>query len=217
MEPTNNGWITFVSKFIIESEKLAGITPSSDEEVARDITWQRSEGVYHGHVGALLRLGGLVTITNHYVSGPLICEINKLIAVEGFVDGTSPQSPKTEVSERIESVLGAIRWFARVQWWQENLRFGKEPMEKVCDVANFYYDFVRAKPFASANGRTARALAYFLLLQGAVNPFIFYETGRASHDASLSEPTARQTIDYFLWEWRLQNSNTSPHGCRHLQ
>lgn len=47
--------------------------------------------------------------------------------------------------------------------------------ENVKRIADFHFDFEAIHPFADGNGRTGRALAYYMLRYARIEPFIFGE------------------------------------------
>ncbi|MBI5733116.1 Fic family protein [Candidatus Jorgensenbacteria bacterium] len=66
------------------------------------------------------------------------------------------------------------QWFRRAHLWQERAaRFSRE--ENVRSIADLHFDFEEIHPFADGNGRTGRALAYYMLQYAGIKPFIFWE------------------------------------------
>jgi len=59
-----------------------------------------------------------------------------------------------------------------IREWKKNI--GNMDLEqKICGIADFHFFFEQIHPFADGNGRTGRALVWYLLKYSGLQPFIF--------------------------------------------
>lgn len=74
--------------------------------------------------------------------------------------------PSVVVPEEMSELINkAVSWQDGARWFQPdyNLHF----------VADWHFKFLILHPFADGNGRTARALAYYMMRWAGLKPFIF--------------------------------------------
>ncbi|MDP3954524.1 MAG: Fic family protein [bacterium] len=172
--------------FILESDAIENIFSDPDYVVRRVVQKQQK-----GHIGALLALEILANDPqNNYVDKNLVCNIQKLIVEEQSEKGQRMlqqdqvgQYRKISVwivhegekiflvpPEEIENKMAAL--LAWTRWLQENARFSSEETN-IARIASFHYRFLLIHPFADGNGRTARALTYYLMQSSCIVPFVF--------------------------------------------
>ena len=194
-----------LAEFIYESEAIEGIQDDPDALMKQvQARVQRMKKLGHqdnwgqGHIGAMLMLESLSRVAgNQYLDKKLICDVQALITAEQHKKPGGHELPKEWIGEYrsvnvsvggrkcpepelvpglMEKLLNGRRFI----WWQENARF-QAPEKNIAEIADFHFKFLMIHPFVDGNGRTARALAYFLL---RANPphkqFIF--TDRDKHE-----------------------------------
>jgi Fic family protein len=183
-----------LAEFIAESDAIEGIY-DDPELLMRQILARKKDG----HVGALLMLEVLVQSplnNGGYVTKELICKLQGLITAEqqkkfgGFK--LSPKlvgkyrpcnilvADKTDFPsfEEVPSIMGEL--IKRIEFWQSNARF--YPWDNnVKSIARFHFQFEGIHPFGDGNGRTGRALVYYLMRWAGLRPFIF--TNRDKHES----------------------------------
>ena len=182
----------FLAEFIYESDAIENIRDDIDL-----LERQIAEGKYDGHVGAMLLLESLAQKGNgsSLVDEKLVCRIQRLITAEQHlkpggkklqkeligkyrrinvsVGGRNCPSPKL-VPASMDFLLEEIRK------WQKGVR-NCNSRHEICTLAGFHFIFERIHPFADGNGRTGRALVWYLFKCAGIKPFIFtnrdkYET-----------------------------------------
>ncbi len=181
----------FLAEFIRESDAIEGIT-DDPESLERQI----AEGKYDGHVGAMLLLESLERGSgDSLIDEGLVCQIQGLITAEQHLKPGGQELPREWIG-RYRSVnvsvggrkcpdhrsVPALMDFLlkEVRKWQRNI-MNRIPGRIICTVADFHLVFERIHPFADGNGRTGRALVWYLFRCAGIKPFIFtncdkYET-----------------------------------------
>lgn len=102
------------------------------------------------------------------------------------------------VPRRMEGLIHDMR-----EWQTRRLR-DTSPSEAIRTVARFHHCFLRIHPFADGNGRTARALTYYLYRFAGLQPFIFTATDK--HNTYYRCFSGAETVsieNYFLERSRL--------------
>lgn len=182
--------IRFLTNFIVESDAIEGI--QADQQLVK--TQLLEEGINNGHVGALLLLEVLAQ-DKEVISENIICKIQGLITSEQH---TKPGGPKLKpeyigqyrlvdvsIGGRIApspSLVPSLMksWTSCLVAWQKN-NPNNPTAESLSSIAKFHYLYEQIHPFVDGNGRSGRALAYYLLCYSGIKPFIFsnsdkYET-----------------------------------------
>lgn len=178
--------IDFLTQFVVESDAIERIY--ADPELVRS---QLRERYCAGHVGAILLLETAVQ-KRRPLSQKLICQVQGLITAEQHTkrggETLSPEwigtyrrinvaiggrvaPPKSSVPARMRS------WFSGVTVWQK--RYSRYTSAiNLKKIAVFHYDYERIHPFADGNGRSGRALVYYLMQYCGLNSFIFTASDR---------------------------------------
>lgn len=173
----------FLAGFIYESDAIEGIR--DDLELLKR---QIAEDRYDGHVGAMLLLESLARSEVGYsVDKKLVCRIQGLITAEQHQKPGGPRLPREWIGEyrrinvsvggkrcpdpaHINEAMGAL--LKEICQWQERVKT-QSLEENIRNVADFHFRFERVHPFADGNGRTGRALVWYLLKYAGIKPFIF--------------------------------------------
>lgn len=208
----NQQLLKFLTNFIIESDAIEGIR--ADPQLVKV---QLEERMDKGHVGALILL-------ESWAQSKKIISESMVRQIQGFI--TAEQHTKLGGSKLQQKYIGQYRsvnlsiggrlapspvlvpslmqsWISRLVSWQEwNL---DTTVESLCSIARFHYEYEHIHPFADGNGRSGRALVYYLLRYSAINPFIFsnsdkYNTYYRCFDDS--EAMCR----YFIQKSKIQKS-----------
>ncbi|MBI1999094.1 MAG: Fic family protein [Parcubacteria group bacterium] len=173
--------IDFFTRFIVESDALEGI--QADPGLVRS---QLEKKYQKGHVGALLFLE-MAAEKRKILNKNLVCRTQGLITAEQH---TKPGGPKlryewigryrlinVSVGGRMSPTPGLIPslmlvWIAKVVAWQKE-SFRHTPAMNLRRIAIFHYEYEHIHPFVDGNGRSGRALVYYLMRYCGVNPFVF--------------------------------------------
>lgn len=182
--------ILFLARFIVESDAIENITADSQlVENQLKARWRE------GHVGAMLLLESLAWKKNKFLSKNIVCRAQGLITAEQHTKpGGDKLKPEWIGKFRLINVSIGGRlcpdpnfvptlmksWVFRVITWQkEHSQYS--PAVNLQQIAIFHYEYEHIHPFADGNGRSGRALVYYLMRYCGLNPFIFtsndkYET-----------------------------------------
>jgi hypothetical protein len=179
----------FLARFIYESDAI--------EEIRDDIGLlkrQIAEDKKDGYVGAMLLLESLAKEgTDRSVDKELVCRVQGLITAEQHLKPGGPKLPEKLVGEyrEVNVAVGGklccqpvmvprvmIDWKRDVNVWQGNVR-DFDLRANIQNVADLHFRFETIHPFADGNGRTGRALVWYMLKYAGIRPFIF--TNRDKH------------------------------------
>lgn len=197
----------FLVHFICESDAIERI---DDDPVL--ILRQLKRKNVRGHVGAILFLRTCAT-AKETLTEDMIKNVQRLIVSEQHKKGAHKLAKRDRGNWRNRNVWVGGRLcedpitvpasmethVQQIVHWQEQCHLLSEG-ENIQTIARQHLEFLRIHPFVDGNGRTSRAIAYYLYRFLGLSPFIFtahdrYETYYPCfadpHDPSEME-------DYFL-------------------
>ena len=168
--------------FIYESDAIEGIT--DDRKLLEKVIAVRKRD---GHVGAMLLLRWLASTDYDLVGKELVCLVQGFITAEQHEKPGGKKLPEDWVGKyrKIDVSVGGRKCpdpasipqamdklFEEIRCWQKNAKAqGLE--HNIQRVADFHFRFEKKHPFADGNGRTGRALVWYLFKCAGIRPFIF--------------------------------------------
>ncbi len=139
------------------------------------------------------------------LSENFIRELHKLLLKESYeVDAITPDGKPTKrkiavgqyktMPNHVKTKTGEIFYFATseetpskmfdlLQWYNE--KTNEKDLNPIIAAAEFHYKFIRIHPFDDGNGRTARILMNFILMQFGFPPVIIKTEDKANYFAAL--------------------------------
>lgn len=179
----------FLAEFIYESDAIEGI-----QDNFRTLMRQIREDKENGHVGAMLLLESLARgkADDRLISEELICRIQGLIVAEQHQKSGGNKLPEEWVGKyrkrnvwvggrkclSPESVFQAMNsWLGPVRYWQKKA-VNWSLSQNLRHIADFHFYFEKIHPFMDGNGRTGRALVWYLFKCVGIKPFIFTSSDR---------------------------------------
>ena len=174
--------ILFLTRFIVESDAIENI--EADSEL---VSTQLKEKINNGHVGAMMLLEASSKKKSEFIAKNPICKVQGLITEEQH---TKPGGPKLR-----PEYIGKYRLvnvsvgknlpphYSLVPFLMDSWIYHVVNWQKVCSqylsdlnlrhIATFHYEYERIHPFADGNGRSGRALVYYLMRYCGIKPFVF--------------------------------------------
>ena len=203
------GRVELLAEFILQSDLIEFINDSRslvEEEILA--------GKKDGHVGAILYLESLAENKNHFLTESDIKKAQGWITeeqgkkridlkmeskhignyrdIEIRVEYTVKRAKLEEIPIKMQELI------SQVNYWQKICKDLTEE-QSIASIADFYFDFETIHPFADGNGRTGRAIVFYLMRYLGRDPFIFYaEDKYVMHFPALrnQEPLAMRKYFY---------------------
>ncbi len=204
--------LEFLANFIFESDLIESI--EDDKSAIKECLKKENSD---GHVGAILFLEKLATDKKHLLTEGDIKFIHKLI-LEEQIQKTEKQIPKNHLLfplsnedagnyRRVTVSIGChycppcaeipeyMRKFVlKTNWHQIEL---PEKTDVLSLISDLHYEFEFIHPFIDGNGRTGRALVFYLMLYFKLNPFIFTNRDKNLYYFGLQIRNPEFLRDYF--------------------
>lgn len=177
----NKDEIEQLTNFIVESDAIENIV-DDPKTVRSEIMVCRSTG----HVGALLSLESLAD-NKDFINKKVICSVQALITAEQHTKPGGKPIPERYIGQyrdvpvfigrregvefwRISEMM--VKWIRKVRTIADHYS-ERSTVENVYAVARSHFEFERIHPFIDGNGRTGRALVFYLFRFMGITPFIF--------------------------------------------
>ncbi len=177
--------LSFLTQFIVESDAIESI--EDDPNLVRK---QLMNGKKEGHVGALLLLRSLAK-DRKPLRHRIIQQVQGLITAEQHTKPGGEKLPAeyvgkyrtvgVQVGGRVcphpEFVLMFMdNWMKKVRDYQVE---SDSPTERNLErTAELHWNYEWIHPFADGNGRSGRAIAYYMMLYYGLKPFVFTASDR---------------------------------------
>lgn len=205
----NKKLLEFLTTFIVESDAIESI--KDDPNLVKK---QLEINSKDGHVGALLLLESLAHEKEKALTEDVVRKVQGLITTEqrtkpggiplkpewigkyrnvNVYIGGRPGTPFLKVPERM------YQWASGVRIWQRSIS-AENDMDKLCQIAGFHFEYEHIHPFADGNGRSGRAIVYYLMRYCDLVPFIFTADDRfETYYRCFSDPEVM--CQYFEKSW----------------
>ncbi len=203
MEP-NKTDLEFLLRFIVESDAIENI--HDDQALVQE---QLEGGAVLGHVGAMLGLHQLAhahTLLNH----AMVKQTQSLIVTEQTLKG-HPQIPQKYVGEwrdvyvsiggrnamppQLIPAAMVTHIYRVVRWQKMHHTLTREKNIRI--IARLHFEYEHIHPFIDGNGRSGRALVYYLYKFAGLPPFIF-TSGDRHHTYYRCFVEPKKMEEYFL-------------------
>ena len=172
-----------LAEFIYESDAIEGIRDDI-ELLERQIV----DGKFNGHAGAMLLLETLArSETDWFGEEEFVCLIQLLITAEQHLKPGGEKLPDKFIGRyrTVNVLIGGRKCpdhklipalmsvlLEEIRKWQKSVK-NDSSRHNICTVADFHFIFETIYPFADGNGRTGRALVWYLFRRAGIKPFIF--------------------------------------------
>lgn len=201
----------FIAEFVQESNAIEDIRSDRD-----DLLRQIREGNSFSHIGAIARLHGFL-YEGCFLTERLLKETQECIVGGQSEDSGQHYIPSRYIGKyrNVGVIVGgriccppdlvkvSMAGFTDlVRWWQLGVfnrrkRDKFTPKDEIERIARFHRHFNLIHPFIDGNGRTSRALTYYMMRFAGLEPFVF-----TSHDKCQNYYPAFATdtlmIEYFF-------------------
>jgi Fic family protein len=172
--------VDFLAKFVFESDAIEGIGPLNSNHKHPD-----------EHLSIMTHLHELARVKSYRLEESDVLYIQRQITLEQHLKPGGPKlkskyighyrdctvyvgnrlcPPPTSVPLMMKDLI------KRINSWQTDWHL-KSDEDNVKTIADFHFDYEHIHPFADGNGRSGRALIYYLFRFTDLRPFIF-----TSHD-----------------------------------
>lgn len=179
--PISNETVEFLTRFLVESDAIENI--QDDPDIVR---LQLRNNHKNGHVGALLLLKSYAENKKKILTENLLCKVQGLITAEQHLKQGGPKLEQKLIGryrqcgvrvgnrrcpnqEFVPRLMGL--WIEWVERWQNS--FPSASLANLHQIAAFHFYYLEIHPFADGNGRSCRALTYYLLQYCGLRPFVF--------------------------------------------
>lgn len=219
--------LKFLVDFVIESDAIEGLDNDrkqvENEIVKEDAKSLKNYQSFIGHAGVVVMLRKFAD-SRGLLNGTLVKHIQRLIVEEQpqkgerqlpfhqigywrehnlslvWIDRRIGFVSKRPVGEKWEGIPSKMRdLIAEVSGWQRFAKNEKTFEEIVRFIGDFHYKYECIHPFADGNGRSGRALVYFLYRYWRLQPFIFSSIGRQlDYYPCLKQDSSSMMEEYFL-------------------
>lgn len=200
--------VELLTEFILQSDRIERIRDDRallEEQILAD--------KFDGHVGAILRLEKLSSMKDIFLDAEHLKKVQKLITAEQEKKDTNLRLESKYIGEyrdvpvtifgrecvppdEIEFSMSVL--MDRIRFFQSNWKKFSE-MYVIAEIAHFYFAFERIHPFRDGNGRTGRAMIFYLMRYVGRDPFIFREEDMYLHHfTSLQTGNSNMMVRYFL-------------------
>ena len=198
----------FCQKFVLESDAIEGIGPLPDDVRSTD-----------GHEAIIVSLDELARAKQYRFTESDICYIQyKIVFEQHLKPGGLKLKQKyigryrdctVYVGNRLCPAPASVpsmmkRLIEDVGVWQDLIRSVRKSFsaeQLIPQIADFHLDYEHIHPFADGNGRSGRALVYYLFRFADLQPFIFTSNDRREtyYPAFAGRELMR---DYFLKKYK---------------
>ena len=196
--------LAFFAEFIVQSELIERIYSDYYQSFGK-----LARGSKKGHVGALLFLREKVA-QDGLLSEDDILSVQRLITSEQPQKGAPSLHARhighyrdcnVSVGNQIKPVAAEVpnlmeSFIRKVRHWQSNSVGKQTKKSSIAAVSDFHFEFEHLiHPFADGNGRTGRALAYFMLSYAGIPAFVFTNKDAEYYQSFVNKNAMRE---YFL-------------------
>mgnify|MGYP001584859427 CR=1 FL=1 len=196
-------------EFILQSDKIERINDN------RTLLEEQIRGNKpDGHVGAILFLEKLAENQDRFLTEEDIKKVQGLITAEQESKDPNLKLQSKHIGEysdedravhgrrcrtAVEIQVYMMSLAERVACLQKNWRTMTE-LAVIGEIAGFYFDFEIIHPFKDGNGRTGRAIVFYLMKFIGRTPFIFTEEEMYLHHFSSLGSGQREVMQKYFWD-----------------
>ncbi len=217
MNTEHDEW-RFIARFVSESDAIENIQ-TDENKIYKSLCEGKIPS--DGHVRAIMTLRDEAAKRTG-LADEIIFRTQALIVSDQEQKGERKLDPRdcgAYRSVNIEVVSGHIviqknpepedvplkmaSWIERVNFWQKAVE-QTAPRDNLKQIARFHFEYERIHPFVDGNGRSGRALAYWMLRFASIPPIIFTSRDKImNYYRCFKDP--KMMINYF--ENRLKSSH----------
>lgn len=201
--------LSFLTEFILQSDLIERIR---DNRVL--LEEQISSGKIDGHVGAILYLEKLAEDKSRLITEDDIKKVQGLITSEQELKDPTLKLQEKHIGQysdedrfvygrecrKASDIPEAMRaLIEEVRRLQRNYPKMTE-LDVIGGIAGFYFDFEMIHPFRDGNGRTGRAIVFYLMKFVGRDPFIFTEEEMYQHHFPSLQHEERGVMKKYFWD-----------------